>query len=123
MNEKQVTKQKALDYCMYMIVASYFAEITLKSPIQEKNLLLHYKDLKPQEQIDLEEQCIRYMQKVEKKIPEEIWEQPMEVHLVGKPRKASTELSFVSEPYVIEIRTDYGKGKADIKFVLWRKRR
>lgn len=121
MNEKQVTKQKALDYCMYMILASYFENIVLKSPIQEKNLLLHYKDLKPQDQIDLEEQCIRYLQKVEKKIPAAIWEQPTEAHLIGRPGKVSTELRFVSEPYVIGVQTGYEKGKAQIKFVLWSK--
>ncbi len=121
MNEKQITKQKALDYCMYMILASYFENIVLKSPIQEKNLLLHYKDLKPQEQIDLEEQCIRYLQKVEKKIPAVIWEQPMEIHLVGRPDKASTKLKLVSEPYIIEVMTEYQKGKPEIRFVIWSK--
>lgn len=121
MNEKQITKQKALDYCMYMILSSYFEKTVLKSPIQEKNLLLHYKDLKSQDQIDLEDKCIKYLQKVEKKIPEEVWEQTMEVHLIGRAGKASTNLRFVSEPYIIEVRTQYQKGNPQIRFVYWRK--
>ena len=57
----------------------------------------------------------------EKKVPAAIWEQPMEVHLIGRPDRVFTELRFVSEPYVIEVKTGYEKGKAQIKFVLWSK--
>ena len=123
MNTKQMSKQKAFEYCMYMILSSYFSTIILKSPLQEKNLLLHYKDLKPQEQFALEEQCIRYFDKIQNKIPAGVWEEPMEVHLLGKKDRTNTELRFESEPYIICVTADCSKAKPEIKFVFWKKKK
>ncbi len=123
MNAKQISKQKAFDYCMYMIFSSYFKETTLKSPIQEKNLLLHYKDLRPQDQFAMEDQCIRYMDKVQEKIPSKVWEQPMEVHLLGRSEQPNTEIRFESEPYIICVSADCSKGRPELKLVFWKKKR
>ncbi len=123
MNEKQASRQKSFDYCMYMIFSSYFEKVTLKTPYQEKKLLLYYKELKQQDQYQMEDQCIQYIEKVKEKIPAEVWKQPMEVRLVGYNNQDYTELRFESEPYIISVKADCLAKKPKMKLVFWRKKR
>lgn len=102
-----LAKQKALDYIMYMILGSYFTKSVCKSPIREKQLLLYYKDLKPTEQVDLENLCIRYVEKFMKAVPEEFWEQEMEVHFDGR---FANIIRLQSDKNIVYVRTEY-KGK------------
>lgn len=122
MNEKQMSRQKSFEYCMYMIFSSYFEKVVLKTPYQEKRLLLHYKETKQQEQFSMEEQCIKYMEKVKESLPPEVWEQPMEVRLVGQNNGEYTELRFESEPYIICVKADARDKRAKINLVFGRKK-
>ena len=100
-------KQKALDYIMYMILGSYFTKAVCKSPIREKQLLLYYKDLKPTDQVDLENLCIRYIEKFKNAVPEDFWKQEMEVHFQGR---FANVIRLQSDKHILLVRTEY-KGK------------
>lgn len=119
---RTVTKpnhQNAFDYCMYMMLASNFQKSHISTPLHEKKLYLYYKEEKESDQIQMEEQCLRYIQKLEQKLPPEVWQQSMDVHLVGRPDGAYTTIKLQSRDYVIYVKTQYSKNNPQINLKLW----
>ena len=54
-NEK--TKQKAFDYCVYMMFSSYYKKTKCISEVLETNLYLHYKDMNDNQAVELEKEA------------------------------------------------------------------
>ena len=114
-----MAKQKALNYVMYMILGSYFTKAVCKSPIREKQLLLYYKDLKPNDQVDMENLCIRYIEKFKKAVPEEFWNQEMEVHFEGR---LANVIRLQSDKNIVYVRTEYNGKKSAFQLRLLTKK-
>ncbi len=112
-------KQKALDYVMYMILGSYFTKSVCKSPFREKQLLLYYKDLRPTEQVDMENLCIRYVEKFKKAVPEDFWNQEMEVHFEGR---LTNFIRWQSDRNILYVKTEYKGNKSTFRLRLLTKR-
>lgn len=51
--EKRIEKQKAFDYCVYMMFSSYYKKAKCLTPILEEKLFLYYKDLNEKQAIDM----------------------------------------------------------------------
>ncbi len=118
-NNKAAIKQKALDYIMYMILASYFNKAVCQSPLREKQLFLCYKDIKLDEQLKMEEACIRYIEKFQKAVPESFWKQEVEVHFKGRNASA---IEVHGNNQILCVRTSYEKGKPQFQIRLLTKK-
>lgn len=119
---KTMTKtnhQNAFDYCMYMMLASNFRKSGIRTPLHEKKLYLYYKEEKEADQIQMEEQCLRYIRKLEEKLPPEMWQQSMDVHLIGRLDGSYTTIKLQSRDYVVYVKTEYSKKKPKIYLKLW----
>ena len=104
------------------MLTSYFSKVSIKTPLHERKLYLYYKEEKEADQIQMEEQCLRYVQKLENKLPAELWQQDMAVHLVGNRGGSYTTIKLQSDNYIIYVRTEYSKKKPKIYLKLWTKK-
>lgn len=111
--------QNAFDYCMYMMLTSCFPKVSIQTPLHEKKLYLYYKEEKEADQVQMEEQCLRYIQKLENKLPAELWQQNMAVHLVGRRGGSYTTIKLQGDDYIIYVKTEYYKKKPKIYLKLW----
>ncbi len=59
--EKKCNKQLAICYIIYMICGSYFHRCTCESPLTERKMYLHYREMKAGEQERLETMVIHEM--------------------------------------------------------------
>ena len=71
--------QTAFEYALYMIAGSYFDKATCKSKLIERNMLLQYKEQKIDKQYQMEDMCIRFMNKLAHNLPRNYFKQNMEV--------------------------------------------
>lgn len=61
--ERAFEKQKAFDYCVYMMITGYFRKTRCLNPIMEKKLFLYYKDLSDNSAISMEKEAERMIEK------------------------------------------------------------
>lgn len=73
--------QTAFEYALYMIATSYFRSAVCKNKLLEQNMLLQYKEQKLEKQYQMEEICIRYMDRLIKSLPIATEEQDVQVQL------------------------------------------
>lgn len=57
--EKKSHRQQETAYMLYMMISSYFHRCSCKSRALEENLLLYYKEIQKDRQVDKERQIIR----------------------------------------------------------------
>lgn len=88
--QREINRQRALDYSMYMMLSSYFKGSICKSTFLEKRLYLYYKEQKPDTQVELEEKCIRLIeQEILPQIPKACLDDKVQIKLTqGEPREA-----------------------------------
>ena len=110
--------QTAFTYALYMIASSYFDKAVCRNPLQERNMLLQYKEQKLSNQYDMEDLCIAYMDELQKKLPESFFKQNMTVHF-RKNGNRITELLFVNRQCILEIYGVYKGKKSVIDCRLW----
>ena len=80
-NEK--TKQKAFDYCVYMMFSSYYKKSKCISEVLETNLYLHYKDMNDNQAVELEKEAINLVENlILPNIPEKIEEKEATVTIL-----------------------------------------
>lgn len=115
--------QAAFEYALYMIASSYFKSARCKSGLQEKKLLLHYKETKPDTQYKMEDVCIRFMDDLVRRVPSKFFDRDVTVHLVGHEDAGVTELYFTNSKYVLRLKGIYKGGKTKIEPKVWRKNR
>ena len=109
---KQINKQRALDYCMYMMLTSYFARSVCKSKYLEKKLYLHYREQKINDQILMEEQCIRLIeQEILPKVPRKYQECTVDTHIRQRKDSQAVELLLHTGNYILSVTVDYDRKK------------
>ncbi len=113
--------QTAFEYALYMIAASYFNKVTCNSLINEKYMLLQYKEQKLDKQYQMEETCIRYMDELKKKFPKDFFQQNMNAKIRRHGKAAPTDIFFANDQYVIRFRGIYAGRKPQIEYRLWMK--
>lgn len=101
----KMKNQAAMEYAMYMISSSYFEKVICpKSKMYEKTLFLYYKEEKNQTQYLMEDLCIKYMDEfVKKTLPDKIWKQCVEVHLVKDDKVKITNIIFVGKYFTLKL--------------------
>lgn len=83
-NERIRQQQMAFDYAMYMIVASYYKSAKCCTCLQEDKMYIRYQELKAQQQYEMEEQCIAFVEKnLTHIMSPEIWNEVVKVKLIG----------------------------------------
>ena len=117
-----VDEQMAFEYAIYMILGSYFPKTTCSNARLEEKMRLRYCEQKHNTQYQMEEICIRY---VEKKIlpffPARVWEQEMRVDLLMHRPEGTIEMRFVCPEYIVRVRGDYKKKNSRVECELWKK--
>lgn len=96
-------KQNALAYVIYMIVGSYFTKTKCISRYMERKLYLYYKEIGVNTQYIIEENCIKFAEKVlRKKLPVEIWEEEVKVQF-PTVLDENQYVRFVGNSWTLEI--------------------
>lgn len=94
--------QTAFDYALYMIATSYFDKAECKNTIKEKNMYIQYKEQKLDNQYKMEDICIDYMERLLKKLPEEVFKQNIKAYL-RKLDDKHTEILLVGKAYALSL--------------------
>ena len=116
-------KQKAFDYCMYMMLSSYFAKATCTTRIHESQLYLYYQEEKTDDQVKMEQQCIRLAEEdILSRIPGWMLREEVKICLVGRQGSGYTTMKIWCDKYVICIRTKYHKTNPEVLMEVWKKR-
>ena len=85
----------AIAYVVYMIMGSYFKKTVCKSTLKEKQLKVVYWETKRDTQIKMEERCINYIDtKLVGVVPEEIFDDMVEVHFVPNAKEHRLDVLF-----------------------------
>lgn len=112
--------QTAFDYALYMIAASYFDKTVCASKLTEKNMMLQYKEQRLNSQYRMEEICIRYMDRLERELPEWIFAQNMTVHLYRR-LNGVTRIVFECDSFTVCFLGEYVGDKSEIECFLGQK--
>ncbi len=116
---KNKETQMAFDYCVYMMLGSYFTKTTCSTPMLEKKLYLHYLQQKKEQQYHMEDQVIRYVeQHLLRVLPQEIWREQVEVRLNRNPQSGWTEIRFIGKTFILRVMGKQGR-EAQFLFSLW----
>lgn len=112
--------QNAFDYALYMIASSYFTECVCKSEIIERKLCVQYHEQKSENQYAMEDLCINYIEKeLMKIIPEEVWNEKVEAHIVKHDGDKCASIRFMGENYALYIKGIYkGKVRPDFSYTV-----
>ena len=96
--------QTAFEYVIYMMLGSYFKKAVCKNKLLEKKLFVQYLEQKEKKQLQMEDICIRY---VEKKLmpnfPEKFWEQEVEVKFCPTDINGVKEVQFHGKDYILYV--------------------
>ena len=117
MNKMNFTdNQTAFEYAMYMMMGSYFDKAICKNRLLERKMHVQYIEQKEKNQIQMEDICIRFIeQKLLSQLPEELWEQQVEVQIVPTELKGVREIRFLGPEYTLYAKAIYrGKGNTTI---------
>ena len=95
-----INNQAAFEYTLFMIASSYFKSTRCRNKALEKKMLLSYKELKKESQFLMEDICIRFMNKLIRKIPREALNEKFVVEL-RRAENAPTEILFISKKYIL----------------------
>ena len=110
-------QQAAMDYIVYMIIGSYFAEARAKSPWRERGMRLKYCLLGQKRQYELEEKCDRYFDAVlSDRLPADFLDGKAEVSFC-RPRDGRGSSVVFSDGFRrLEITSQYGGRRRDPAF-------
>ncbi len=123
MNTNKESKQKAFDYCMYMMLSSYFSKAVCTTRIHESQLYLYYQEEKTEDQVRMEQQCIQLAEKeILSKIPDSVLRKPVNIRLLGSQGSAHTTMQIWFGRYVLRIKTKYHKSNPGVSMEVWKKR-
>ena len=113
-----VDNQVAFEYVLYMIFGSYFRKAAHRNILLEQKMYLQYMEQKEKNQILMEDICIRFIEKkLMKQLPEELWNQDVEVRIVSTPIKGLREIQFRGPEYTLRVCAIYrGKGNTIIHY-------
>ena len=119
----QMEKQRAFDYSMYIMLSSYFDKSTCTTSLQEKKLCLAYQELKEEAKQEYDEKSIKIIEEeLLPKLPKRFLNQQMELALVGREDRASTEIRLQNDDYVLRVKSRYAKRVPELVYEIWRKK-
>lgn len=113
--QKKINKQRAFDYCMYMMLTSYFQKSICKSKYMEKKLYLYYQEQKQNDQIAMEEECIRLIeQQILPKVPQKYRMREVDTHIRRRGNHPGMELLIHTGDYILQVAVDYNKNSPEL---------
>lgn len=116
MGRKEIRNQQALDYTLYMIAGSYFRKAVCdRARLKESQLLLRYKEQRPEVQYLMEELCIGYMEEhLIPRLPEEIWQQEVAVRFEQTSENGPVRVIFSGRGFALSVRAER-KGRKKVR--------
>ena len=110
--------QTAFEYAMYMMFGSYFDKAVHRNQLLEKKMYVQYMEQKERNQFQMEDICIRFIEKkLIPQLPQELWEQQVEVRIVPTEVKGLREIQFHGPDYTLRVCAIYkGKGNTVIHY-------
>ena len=113
-----VDNQTAFEYVMYMMFGSYFHKAVHKNQMLEKKMYVQYMEQKDKSQFQMEDICIRFIEKkLMKELPEGLWNQKVTVRIVPTKMKGLREIQFRGPEYTLRVCGFYrGKGNTTIHY-------
>ena len=119
----KLTKQRAFDYSMYMMLSSYFDNTVCISDLQRKKLCLAYQELKEEDKDAFDEQSIQIIEKdLLPNLPASFTKQKMQFALLGGDDRMYTEARLSNEEYVLRIKAKYAKHGCVLLHEIWKKK-
>lgn len=112
--------QRAFEYVLYMIAASYFEKAVCMSKQVEQNFLLQYKEQKVNKQYQMEDICIKFMEELVKKVPSDFFGGTVKVKL-HRTKSGLTEIMFWNKKNIIVFQAIYEGKKTKIQYQIWKK--
>ena len=110
-----VDGQMAFEYVVYMILGSYFDKAICKNKLQEKKMYFQYMQQKDKAQIQMEEYCIRFVERVlMPQLPPELWSQQVEVKFVPTSVQGMREVQFIGPDFALRASGIY-RGKRETR--------
>lgn len=118
---KKELQQKALDYALFMISSSYFDEQPeCSSPYMEKRLFLYYREVPERSQIEVEKDCIEFMEKkLLEVLPKDFLHQEeadggntknvVRVSMIPVREYGVMEIRYETERYILRLMGKYGE--------------
>lgn len=118
----RITKQRAFDYSMYVMLTSYFDNAVCTSDLQRKKLSLAYQELKDEDKDLFDAQSISAIEKeLLPNLPADFTKQKMQLTLVANDDEMYTEARLSSDEYVLRIKARYGKRGSKLVHEVWKK--
>ena len=116
-----VDKQAAFEYALYMMLGSYFEKMACCSPMYEKKLHMQYLQQKEENQLQMEDFCIRFVEKeLMPQLPEDFWRQQVEVRFLPTNVKGMREIQFIGADYALRVSGIFrGKRYTSMHYEAW----
>lgn len=116
MKINNLASQKALTYCIYMMVSGNFAGCRMVNPCMEKKMLISFKGQKERDQERFEDEAAHLADRFFlKKLPANIWkEQPKAVINISESTGVA-EIVFIGKKWNLRI-VGIPRGKKNPKF-------
>lgn len=116
-----VDKQAAFEYVLYMMLGSYFDKVACCSPMYEKKMHMQYQQQKEESQIQMEDFCIRFVEKeLMPQLPEDFWKQQMEVRFLPTNVKGMREVQFIGADYALRVSGIFlGQKNTNMHYEAW----
>ena len=81
--ERTIEKQKAFDYCVYMMLTDHYRKTRCLNPMMEKKLFLYYKDLSDNTAVSMEKEADRVLQKeILSQIPWDVSQEDAQIYIL-----------------------------------------
>lgn len=110
-------RSKALAYAIFMIVGSYFKKAVPVSDIKEKRLRLYYSEQKRDNQIKMEEQCIKYFENfINDELTEDMLNDMVEVKFIDMSNRDSIKVIFNGFDWSLSINGIYTGNKLRFEY-------
>lgn len=110
-------RSKALAYAIFMVVGSYFKKAVPVSDIKEKRLRLYYSEQKRDNQIKMEEQCIKYFENfINDELTEDMLNDMVEVKFIDMSNRDSIKVIFKGFDWRLSINGIYTGNKLRFEY-------
>lgn len=114
-SEKRAARQKAFDYCMYMMLSSYFTSARCYSKQIESQLFLYYKDLRDREECEMETQCIKLIEsQIVPNIPQRYFTRRAMIKFYRRNFYSATEIIVHTPNYYLLVKCPYNGRNTEI---------
>ena len=101
-----VNKQRGFEYAMYLVFGSYFKKTHCKSSAKEVSMRINYVEMKESLQYEMEDICDEYADKLFRKLPGKLSNEPVEVSFKLR-RDGIQEIVFWGNSFVLRLLGKY----------------